>query len=200
MWAAPTKARPIFFELSCARSEGAAAAVNAAVPALRRNSRRVKLNRINQLARQPIRRITTCKFFDLQDQKPYLHLTSKFVSMSVHSWLPSFSSLPSVKSRLNVSRMKSFLVAALSCIVLASAPAQPSFTSRESGDAAFEKVADEYLTGYLRWRPETGTALGFHEYDGKVTDLSKPSLDIELSRLKSFERRLATLDTRAISQ
>ena len=95
--------------------------------------------------------------------------------------------------------MKPFLVAAFSCIALASAPAQPAF-SGEGGDAAFERLADEYLTGYLRWRPETGTALGFHEYDGKVTDLSKASLDIELSRLKSFERRLATLDSRSLSQ
>src|ERR1051326_3458796 len=66
-------------------------------------------------------------------------------------------------------------------------------------DAAFDRLAADYLTGYLRWRPQTGTALGFHEYDGKVTDLSRPSLDAELARLKSFDQRLAALDTKSIS-
>src|ERR1041385_516885 len=67
-------------------------------------------------------------------------------------------------------------------------------SSPNSADAMFEKVAAEYIEGYLEWRPQTGTSLGFHQYDGKVTDLSRPSLDKELARLTSFERRLAELD------
>jgi hypothetical protein len=37
-----------------------------------------------------------------------------------------------------------------------------------------------------------------HEYDGKITDVSKPRSDIELGRLKTFERKLTNW-TRASS-
>src|SRR3954469_18097825 len=64
-----------------------------------------------------------------------------------------------------------------------------------NGDAAFKRMADEYITGYLAWRPQTGTALGFHEYDGKVTDFSRASLDTELKRLHSCDEKLGALNT-----
>ena len=76
---------------------------------------------------------------------------------------------------------------------------QPNSSSRSVGDAAFDHLANEYMTGYLQWRPQTGTALGFHEYDGKVTDLSRPSLDAELARLKSFDQRLSASDAKLLS-
>ena len=65
-----------------------------------------------------------------------------------------------------------------------------------AADAAFENLAQDYIIGFLAWRPQTGTALGFHEYDGKITDLSRPSLDTELARLKSFEARLSSVAPR----
>ena len=75
----------------------------------------------------------------------------------------------------------------------------PNSSSRSAGDAAFDRLANEYMTGYLQWRPQIGTALGFHEYDGKVTDLSRPSLDAELARLKSFDQRLSASDAKLLS-
>jgi uncharacterized protein (DUF885 family) len=76
-----------------------------------------------------------------------------------------------------------------------------SFSSNvESGEPAFRKLADEYVDGYLAWRPQTGTALGFHAYDGKVTDFSQASLDIELGRLRRFDQRIMEFDTRSLSQ
>src|SRR5258706_2889049 len=68
------------------------------------------------------------------------------------------------------------------------------------GDAAFVRLADEYLAGYLAWRPQMGTTLGFHEYDGKVTDFSQRSLDAELARLKMFDERLARLNTERLDR
>ena len=68
-----------------------------------------------------------------------------------------------------------------------------------SGDARFSQLAEEYISGFLKWRPLTGTSLGFHQYDGKATDFSQPSLDIELTRLKSFDRRLEELDRSTLS-
>src|SRR6266478_718629 len=68
-----------------------------------------------------------------------------------------------------------------------------------SGDAQFSKLAEEYISGYLKWRPLAGTSLGFHQYDGKATDFSHTSLEIELARLKSFDRRLEELDRGSLS-
>jgi hypothetical protein len=55
-------------------------------------------------------------------------------------------------------------------------PAPAPRASTHEADAAFARLADEYIAGYLAWRPQTGTSLGFHEYDGKVTDYSHASL------------------------
>jgi uncharacterized protein (DUF885 family) len=68
-----------------------------------------------------------------------------------------------------------------------------------NADAAFNRVAADYMTGYLTWRPQIGTSLGFHEYDGKVTDFSRASLDAELKRLHSFDQRLGALETNQLS-
>jgi uncharacterized protein (DUF885 family) len=72
-------------------------------------------------------------------------------------------------------------------------------SSTPEGDAALAQLADEYIAGYLAWRPQTGTSLGLHEYDGKVTDYSQPSLSAELARLKSFDQRLGQLNTNRLS-
>lgn len=63
----------------------------------------------------------------------------------------------------------------------------------KNGDAEFQKMADEYMKGYLNWRPQFGVQLGLHEYDGKVTDYSKASIDAELARMKEFEKSLLQL-------
>ncbi|MBP8192886.1 MAG: DUF885 domain-containing protein [Chitinophagales bacterium] len=69
-----------------------------------------------------------------------------------------------------------------------------------AGDAAFEKLSEEYLKGYLTWRPQTGTYLGLHEYDGKITDYSKASIDAELERLKEFDQKFAEVDSASLSK
>src|SRR6266850_4473092 len=69
-----------------------------------------------------------------------------------------------------------------------------SDSAGNQGDAAFARLADEYLAGYLAWRPQMGTSLGFHEYDGQITDFNQRSLDAELARVKMFDERLARLN------
>jgi uncharacterized protein (DUF885 family) len=67
-------------------------------------------------------------------------------------------------------------------------------------DAEYDGVADEYVKTYLAAHPLQGTALGLHEYDGKISDYSRLALDAELSRLKRFEDRLAKFDPAKLSQ
>ncbi len=71
-------------------------------------------------------------------------------------------------------------------------------TSGASGDGAFNNISDSFLKGYLSWRPQAAVALGYHEYDGKITDYSKASLDKELKRLKDFDHQLDSFDTASL--
>ena len=67
-------------------------------------------------------------------------------------------------------------------------------------DAEYDAVAEEYVKTYLAAHPLQGTALGLHEYDGKISDYSRLALDAELSRLRRFDDRLAKFDPSKLSQ
>jgi uncharacterized protein (DUF885 family) len=69
----------------------------------------------------------------------------------------------------------------------------------ETEDGEYEAVAEEYIKGYLGAHPLEGTALGLHEYDGKITDYSRLALDAELSRLRRFDDRLSKFDPAKLS-
>ena len=69
----------------------------------------------------------------------------------------------------------------------------------EAEDGEYEAVAEEYIKGYLAAHPLEGTALGLHEYDGKITDYSRLALDAELSRLRRFDDRLSKFDPSKLS-
>ena len=77
-------------------------------------------------------------------------------------------------------------------------PTTDRSTNIATAEARFARLADEFISGYLAWRPATGTTLGLHEYDSKLTDFSRASLDKELARLHRFDRELAALPTQAL--
>ncbi|MGZ5504226.1 MAG: DUF885 domain-containing protein [Chthoniobacterales bacterium] len=66
--------------------------------------------------------------------------------------------------------------------------------AEENQNAEFQKVADEYVKGWLAAHPVQATSLGFHEYDGRISDYTRLSLDAEFSRLKRFDERLKKFD------
>jgi uncharacterized protein (DUF885 family) len=61
-------------------------------------------------------------------------------------------------------------------------------------DAEFDVVAEEYIRGFLAARPLQATALGFHEYDGRINEHTRLAIDAELARLRRFDDRLAKFD------
>src|SRR5205809_3794154 len=83
-------------------------------------------------------------------------------------------------------------------ILLAVLPASAAFGA-QTLDAEYEAVAEEYVKTYLAAHPLQGTALGLHEYDGKISDYSRLALDAELSRLRRFDDRLAKFDPAKLS-
>jgi uncharacterized protein (DUF885 family) len=88
-----------------------------------------------------------------------------------------------------------FLSALATCVCATENP--PAATA---GDAQFSRLADDFLAGYLAWRPLAATTLGLHDYDGKITDYSRASVEGELSRLKQYEGRLAALAPESLSR
>jgi uncharacterized protein (DUF885 family) len=103
---------------------------------------------------------------------------------------------PSLKAGVNESATwKPFRLA---IILLALSLASAVFAA-QTQDAEYEGVAEEYVKTYLAAHPLQGTALGFHEYDGKINDYSRLALDAELSRLRRFDDRLAKFDPAKLS-
>src|SRR5438874_12371124 len=84
------------------------------------------------------------------------------------------------------------------CLVAISHSCWNNFAA-QSADFEYEAVAEEYIKTYLAAHPLEGTALGLHEYDGKITDYSRLALDAELSRLRRFDDRLTKFDPGTLS-
>ena len=69
----------------------------------------------------------------------------------------------------------------------------------QNTDADFDKLADEFISGYLTARPLYGTQLGLHQYDGKISDYTRLAIDAEIARLKRFEDKLQKFDASKLS-
>jgi uncharacterized protein (DUF885 family) len=102
------------------------------------------------------------------------------------------------KSEWKLSMNQIVIVLCLFLAGCASHPRSETANVNES-DSDFPSLSEEFLAGYLAWRPQVGTSLGLHEFDGKVTDLDHPSWTAELARLKRFDSRLAKFNTSSLS-
>jgi uncharacterized protein (DUF885 family) len=62
----------------------------------------------------------------------------------------------------------------------------------------FVHVSDEYFDQvYFPYQPTQGTLAGYHEYDTKLEDLSRPTIDAEIAALQRFEKRIAEMHAKA---
>ncbi len=91
-----------------------------------------------------------------------------------------------------------FLLVALSLGV--AAPLLGEEAETKKADAEFEKMAVDFISGYLSARPLQGVALGYHQYDGKIGDFSRLAIDAEVERLKRFQDQLAKIDASKLSK
>jgi uncharacterized protein (DUF885 family) len=83
-------------------------------------------------------------------------------------------------------------------LCIAQAPGSGLAAATPAADPAFPALADQYLSGYLAWRPGKAVALGFHEHDGRVTDFSRASIAAERIRLLQFGQKLERLNATAL--
>ena len=99
---------------------------------------------------------------------------------------------------MNVLRALAPLICSV-VLLSACSPASEKKVSSTNPDSAFVKLSEEFLDGYLGWRPQLGTYLGLHQYDGKVKDFSKSSIDAELARLKEYENKFTSFSKDSLS-
>ena len=76
--------------------------------------------------------------------------------------------------------------AVLSCAILS--------IQATTKDDEFEKIAKDYVEGYLAAHPESATALGDHRFDDQLTDYSSDSRQRQLTRAKQFREALKQFD------
>ena len=68
-------------------------------------------------------------------------------------------------------------------------------------NAAFMRLADEFFDQYyFPTNPTTATLSGIHDYDGKLEDFSRASIDRSVARLKDFDRRVSDVDAKALDE
>ncbi len=59
----------------------------------------------------------------------------------------------------------------------------------------FARVSDEYFDQvYFRYAPSAGTAAGFHQYDTRLEDYSRKTIDAEIAALHDFEQRIEAIE------
>jgi hypothetical protein len=68
-----------------------------------------------------------------------------------------------------------------------------------SGDVAFQKAADRFYWAWLDLNPTRGSAIGYHQYDGKLADLSQPALTKRGEFLHHAQTELAGFQPAALS-
>src|SRR5215467_5584983 len=63
----------------------------------------------------------------------------------------------------------------------------------------FARFVEDYWTAQNVWRPSEATALGFHDYDTQLEDLSRARIDTRIAELHRFLARLAAMDRGSMS-
>src|SRR4051812_18070787 len=72
--------------------------------------------------------------------------------------------------------------------------------SQGASDAAFGKVADEFIDAFLLPQsPTFATQLGVHTFDDRLEDYSRANLDRQLADLKKYATRVSAIDPKGLS-
>ena len=65
----------------------------------------------------------------------------------------------------------------------------------------FQRVSDEYFDQvYFPHQPTGGTITGYHQYDPKLEDFSRASIDSEIAALTDFEKRVSAIPAASLDQ
>jgi uncharacterized protein (DUF885 family) len=91
------------------------------------------------------------------------------------------------------------LPAVFALLMASCAPADHAPAAPPSEDAAFQRLADEFLADHFKRNPTQSTYLGIHDYDAQLEDASRAAVDAEVAALKQYRSRFATVDNARLS-
>lgn len=94
--------------------------------------------------------------------------------------------------------MRRLFVTALAC--LACGFAAVAAADAPTPEAAYRKLAAEILQDFYERNPSWATALGLHEYDGRLEDASRAAVDDENRAIAKFGSALAAIDPKGLTQ
>jgi len=76
-----------------------------------------------------------------------------------------------------------------------------AFASSETPQQQFVKISDEYFDQvYFPNQPTSATTAGYHQFDTKLEDFSRMSVDAEVSALHAFESRVSAVPEASLDQ
>lgn len=71
----------------------------------------------------------------------------------------------------------------------------------ETASQQFQRVSDAYFDQvYFPYQPTGATVVGYHQYDTKLEDYSRATIDAEVAALKDFEKRISAISPAALDQ
>ncbi len=59
---------------------------------------------------------------------------------------------------------------------------------------------DEYFDFYFQFHPTAGTQAGLHQYDAKLEDFSRSSVEAEIAGLERFQKQFGSMQASQLSQ
>ena len=81
----------------------------------------------------------------------------------------------------------------------AASPAPSTAASLPTQDAEFDKLVDQYYAEYPAAHPVAATALGLHDKDGELDDVTESGVLRELERILGWRNRFLALDRKKLS-
>jgi uncharacterized protein (DUF885 family) len=76
----------------------------------------------------------------------------------------------------------------------------PLCFAQTSAEKDFDKIVDETFDSFYKYHPSSATADGFHQYDKKLEDFSRSTIDAEVSELKQLLGKLEAFPPTGLSE
>jgi uncharacterized protein (DUF885 family) len=71
----------------------------------------------------------------------------------------------------------------------------------ETARQQFQHVSDEYFDQvYFPYQPAVGTTAGYHQYDTRLEDFSRKSIEAQIAALHEFDRRVSAVPAESLDQ
>lgn len=72
---------------------------------------------------------------------------------------------------------------------------------KEIAQEHFQRVSDNYFDQvYFPYQPTTGTVAGYHQYDPKLEDYSRATIDAQVAALNEFDKQVSAIPAASLDQ